>query len=108
MQNEVSLVAAIFGKHKARDQLPGEHIRFQILEKSWRGLLAQTDSQPWLSDILQGKAYDYLNSLENSVSRMKKNLSSFFEDKKREYARLACISDDEFMSLLSCDEKDTR
>jgi hypothetical protein len=46
--------------------------------------------------------------MENSIERIKKQLFTYFEDKKREYARLGCISDDQFMNLLSCDETDPR
>lgn len=46
--------------------------------------------------------------MENSIERIKKHLYTFFEDKKREYARLGCISDDQFMNLLSCDEADPK
>jgi len=83
VQTDVLLVAAIFTKQKAKEELSGEYIRFQILEKAWRVLCNQIESQPWLADTLQGRAFDSLGALSSSTERMKKHLYDFFEDKKK-------------------------
>lgn len=63
VQAEVALVAAIFAKPRARDELPGEFIRFQILEKGWRGVCSAAEAVPWVGELVQGRLYDQLGSL---------------------------------------------
>ena len=102
VQRKWMYLESIFvGAEDIRMQLPEEAKKFDAIDKSWKGIMTATRTNPVAVDACTtDNRAETLKSLSERLDRCQKSLSDYLDTKRNSFPRFFFISDDELLSVL--------
>lgn len=102
-QREWMAIEPIFSGEEMKKQLPELHKQFTIVDSKWKKIMQRVYKTPNIMEFCSSQKNLLKTFKENNkiLSVIQKGLNEYLEKKRKQFARLYFLADDELLAILS-------